>query len=48
MFQLATFERPIPGLGRPIVLLVDCVNHRIERPTIDRSEIEKARRHRPV
>jgi len=44
VFLLAEFEGPIAELKRPIVLLVDYVNHKIERPTIEESEIESARK----
>lgn len=37
VFLLAEFEGPIPELRRPIVLLVDYVNHKIEQPTIEES-----------
>src|ERR1700730_4237211 len=46
VFLLAEFEEPIPELRRPIVLLVDYVNHKIERPTIQESAIESARKNR--
>jgi hypothetical protein len=46
VFLLAEFEEPIPELRRPIVLLVDYVNHKIERPTIEESAIESARKNR--
>jgi hypothetical protein len=45
-FLLAEFEEPIPELRRPIVPLVDYVNHKIERPTIEESAIESARKNR--
>jgi hypothetical protein len=45
-FLLAEFEETIPELRRPIVLLVDYVNHKIERPTIEESAIESARKNR--
>ncbi len=44
VIQLAEFREPIPELRRPIVLLVDYVNHKIERPTIEESAIECARK----
>ena len=44
VIQLAEFEEPIPGLGRPITILVDYVNHKIEQPTIEESAIEAARK----
>jgi hypothetical protein len=44
VIQLAEFKEPIPGLRRPIVLLVDYVNHKTERPTIEESVIESARK----
>jgi hypothetical protein len=44
VFLLAEFEGPIPELRRPIVLLVDYVNHKIERPTIEESEVESAKK----
>ena len=34
---LAEIEGPIAKLKRPIVLLVDYVNHKNERPTIEES-----------
>jgi hypothetical protein len=40
VFLLAEFDGPIPGLSRPIVLLVDYVNHKIEQPTIEESAVE--------
>ncbi len=42
--RFAEFERPLAELKRPIVLLVDYVHHKIERPTIEESEIESARK----
>jgi hypothetical protein len=44
VFLLAEFEKPIAGLKRPIILLVDYINHKIEQPTIDESEVESARK----
>ena len=44
VIQLAEFEGPIPELKRPIILLVNYVNHKIERPTIDESAVESARK----
>jgi hypothetical protein len=44
VIQLAEFSEPTPKLRRPIVLLVDYVNHMIEQPTIEQSEIESARK----
>jgi hypothetical protein len=44
VFLLTEFEGPIAELKRPIVLLVDYVNHKIERPTIEESKIESARK----
>jgi hypothetical protein len=44
VFQLAEFKEPIAELRRPIVLLVDYVNHKIEQPTIEESAIESARK----
>jgi hypothetical protein len=43
VFLLAEFDGPMPGLSRPIVLLVDYVNHKIEQPTIEESAVESAR-----
>lgn len=48
VFLLAEFEEPIPELRRPIVLLVDYVHHRIERPTIAECAIESARKKGPA
>jgi hypothetical protein len=42
VIQLAEFKEPIPELRRPIILLVDYVNHKIERQTIEESAIECA------
>jgi hypothetical protein len=36
-FRLADFEAPIPGLERPIMVLVDYVNHRIKHLTSKRA-----------
>jgi len=48
VFMLAEFKEPIPELRRPIVLLVDYVNQRIERPTIAECVIESARKKGPA
>jgi hypothetical protein len=32
---LAEFEAPIPSLEKPILILVDYVNQKIERPTLE-------------
>ena len=38
VFLLAEFDGPIAELKRPVILLVDYINHKIERPTIEESE----------
>lgn len=48
VFLLAEFEGSVPGLRRPIVLLVDYVNHRIEQPTIEENAVESARMSGPL
>ncbi len=47
VIQLAEFKDPIAELRRPIVLLVDYVNHKIEQPTIEEGAIESARKGGP-
>jgi hypothetical protein len=46
VFLLAEFEGPIAELKRPIVLLVDYVNHKIERPTIEEERDRKRQEER--
>jgi hypothetical protein len=44
VIQLGKFDELIPQLKRPVVFLVNYVNHKIEQPTIDESAIEDAKK----
>lgn len=43
VIRLAEFDDPISGLEKPIVVLVDYVNHKIERPTLEDDPVEPAK-----